>query len=93
MKGGPGGPAAADGGNQFPPIEALPLDDQGSESLEPAPGDAMSRLADRMAASGEAGSTSLGMLTMIERAEAMGARATVRSSPGAGTTIVVEIDA
>ena len=57
MKGG-GGAATPpiEGGDQFPPLEALPLSpDDGA--LEPAPGDAMSRLADRMALSGEAPSS------------------------------------
>src|SRR3546814_3806701 len=56
MKGGPGGaapvPAPEDGGGQFPPLESLPIADGGAP-LEPAPGDAMSRLADRMALSGD----------------------------------------
>src|SRR3546814_8987628 len=56
MKGGPGGaapvPAPEDGGEQFPPLESLPISDDGAP-LEPAPGDAMSRLADRMALSGD----------------------------------------
>ena len=44
MKGGPS-IGAVDGGEQFPPLEALP-DEMGQ--VEPAPGDAMSRLVDRM---------------------------------------------
>src|SRR3546814_8239300 len=56
MKGGPCGaapvPAPEDGGEQFPPLASLPLSDDGAP-LEPAPGDAMSRLADRMALSGD----------------------------------------
>src|SRR3546814_13718637 len=56
MKGGPGGaapvPAPEDGGEQFPPLESLPISDA-CAPLEPAPGDAMSRLPDRMAPSGD----------------------------------------
>ncbi|HEY0447321.1 MAG TPA: CpaF family protein, partial [Allosphingosinicella sp.] len=55
MKGG-AQPAPADGGDQFPPLDALGM---GSEepSAEPVQGDAMSRLADRMAAPAESGSS------------------------------------
>ena len=45
------------------------------------------------AAARAASSTSLGMLTMMERAEAIDARLTVRSAPGAGTAVIVEVDA
>jgi pilus assembly protein CpaF len=51
MKGG-GGMAPVEGGDQFPPLESLP-DEMGS--LEPAPGDAMSRLTDRINAPNESG--------------------------------------
>ena len=55
MKGGGSAPPSIDGGDQFPPLDTLPVDDMGA--LTPASGDAMSRLADRMATSGEAGSS------------------------------------
>ncbi len=51
MKGG-SGVAPVEGGDQFPPLEALP-DEMGS--LEPAPGDAMSRLTDRLNAPADSG--------------------------------------
>jgi pilus assembly protein CpaF len=51
MKSGPGA-LAVDGGEQFPPLETLP-DEMGS--IEPAPGDAMSRLTDRINAPAESG--------------------------------------
>jgi pilus assembly protein CpaF len=60
MKGG--GPVAlpVDGGDQFPPIDSVPLpeeeEDVSTAGVAAAPrGDAMSRLAERQAASGEAG--------------------------------------
>ena len=60
MKGGGHSPAPTpsemSGGEQFPPIESLP-DELGDASLEPAPGDAMSRLTDRMNQSGEQGNS------------------------------------
>ena len=37
------------------------------------------------------GATSLGMLTMTERAEALGGHASVRSAPGEGTEVTIEI--
>ncbi len=54
---GPGGPAPASappesGGDQFPPLESLPISDDGAP-IEAPMSDAMSRLADRVAASGE----------------------------------------
>lgn len=55
MKSGPGSSAPADGGEQFPPVEAL------NETLEPGtpvvPGGAMDRLNTRQNASGEAASS------------------------------------
>jgi pilus assembly protein CpaF len=60
MKGGAGGapagpvsfsPADPEGGNQFPPIDSM---DFGDEGLAAAGGDAMSRLADRMALNSDA---------------------------------------
>src|SRR5687767_14342665 len=45
-------PADISGGEQFPPIESLPEE---ISALEPAPGDAMSRLTDRMNAPGDQG--------------------------------------
>src|SRR5688500_18462493 len=61
MKGGPSispaTPPVADAANQFPPIESLPVEAEAPETLEPAHGDAMSRLAERVAASGEAGAS------------------------------------
>ena len=53
MKGGTGpaaSPASIEGGEQFPPIEDLPAAAEEVAAGEPAQGDAMSRLADRMAA-------------------------------------------
>src|SRR3546814_18203173 len=78
MKGGPGGaapvPAPEDGGEQFPPLESLPISDDGAP-LEPAPGDAMSRLDDRMALSG-------GRKSVVE-----GKRVKVRVGPGGSRRI------
>jgi len=56
MKGGGPVPLPVDGGDQFPAIDsnALPVDD-GASSPIVDPSDAMSRLAERVAASGEAG--------------------------------------
>jgi pilus assembly protein CpaF len=55
MKGNGGSAAPIEGGDQFPPLETLPMMDD--DGVELAPGDAMSRLADRMATSGEPGSS------------------------------------
>jgi pilus assembly protein CpaF len=61
MKGGAGGgpvsfaPAEADGGGQFPPIDSMDFGADVDEGLTAgAPGDAMSRLADRMALNSDA---------------------------------------
>ncbi|SMF77298.1 CpaF family protein [Allosphingosinicella indica] len=54
MKGGgttPPGPMPVEGGEQFPPLEALPMDEE--MSFEPAAGDAMSRLHERMSSATE----------------------------------------
>jgi pilus assembly protein CpaF len=55
MKGG-SAPLALDGGDQFPPLDALPIDGDDFDVASPA-GDAMSRLQDRMALSGDQGSS------------------------------------
>jgi pilus assembly protein CpaF len=64
MKGPAGGSAASvlpDGGDQFPPLETINFSDSDTDSFSPPGGDrgadAMSRLADRQAASSEAPSS------------------------------------
>src|SRR5688572_29182482 len=60
MKGGGAVPLPVEGGDQFPPIDSVPLPDEEMDAPSnggsaPLHGDAMSRLAERQAASGEAG--------------------------------------
>jgi len=57
MKGGTPAPLPVDGGDQFPSIESMPLphEEVTPPGLGPDHSDAMSRLAERQAASGEAG--------------------------------------
>ena len=43
------------GGEQFPPVESVAVSDEGAPSASAPGSDAMARLADRQAASGEAG--------------------------------------
>ncbi|HLL59388.1 MAG TPA: CpaF family protein, partial [Allosphingosinicella sp.] len=57
MKGGGAAPLPLDGGDQFPPLDALDGDDFGMEAPSGPGGDAMSRLQDRMALSGDQGSS------------------------------------
>jgi pilus assembly protein CpaF len=46
-----------DGGSQFPPIDALPVGDEDELAAPVERGDAMTRLADRQAQSGEQGTS------------------------------------
>ncbi|WP_137787005.1 CpaF family protein [Sphingomonas sp. 3P27F8] len=56
MQGG-GAPPRSDGGDQFPPIETLPLPASAEPGVPASQLDAMQRLADRQNSSGEAGSS------------------------------------
>jgi pilus assembly protein CpaF len=56
MKGGGPAPLTVEGGEQFPPLDAFAAPDEFG-SMDPGASDAMSRLHDRMAQSGEQGSS------------------------------------
>ena len=55
--GGPAPRVESDAGSQFPPLESLPMPGETEGSVPLAQVDAMQRLADRQAASGDAGAS------------------------------------